>query len=283
MRIFPFALIVTFFLCLGCKDRTRYVPEGLRLLEHQELMDRARSEQFPDPNKVVYKRQDGEIVPPNEVSSLDFVKYTTDPYVDESGIVRELVLRIATDADRVLYKQLQEAYEEGPAPKIRDVDCAKMASLLQGVYDERQENLNVDGNLTKAMQKGHLEMVLSIGASCGMPNLSVVNEQQMGAIWMTISQSSYQFRKAFLPNLVVAVENGDIEERNIAAIKDKIMMDEGKPQIYGTQVYRDDQGNWKLYGVEEPEYVDRRREDIGFGNLQEYLAPYKITFEVEQY
>jgi len=246
-------------------------------------MTKARNQEFPDPNKVVYKWQNGKVVPPNEVGNLDFVKYTTDPYADETGEVKELVLRIATDADRVLYRQLQAAFEEGPAPKIRDVDCDKMADLLQEVYDERQANLGIDGKIAKAMQRGHLEIVLSIGAQCGMPNLTVVNETQMAAIWMTINQSSYQFRKAFLPNLVMAVENGDIKERNIATIKDKIMMDEGKPQIYGTQVYRDELGEWKLYGIEDPEYVDRRRKDIGFGPLQDYLNQYNLTFEVEQF
>ena len=283
MRIFPIVLVIGFLLCSACKDRTRYVPEGLRLLTHQELMERARNQQFPDPNKVSYKWQNGKLVPPNKVGSLDFVKYTTDPYADESGTVRELVLRVATDSDRVLYQQLQGAFEEGPAPKVRDIDCTKMAALLQEVYDQRQSNLTMEGILTKEMQKDHLEIVLSIGAHCGMPNLSVVNESQMAAIWMTIKQSSYQFRKAFLPNLVLAVENGDIKEMNIASIKDKILMDEGKPQVYGTQVFRNDQGNWQLYGVEEPEYVDRRRKDIGFGALQEYLAQYDITFDIEQY
>lgn len=283
IRIFSISTFFILLVCVSCKDRTRYVPEGLRLLTHDELMERARNQQFPDPNTVIYKWRNGKTVPPNEVPSLDFVKYTTDPYVDESGKVKELVLRIATNEDRMLYQQLQAAFEEGPTPKVRDVDCSKMVELLQQIYDERQANRGTDGTISKEMQKEHLEIVLSIGAHCGMPNLSVVNETQMSAIWMTITQASYQFRKAFLPNLVLAVENGDIKESNIAAIKDKILMDEGKPQIYGTQVIRDEQGNYRLYGLEDPEYVDRRRKDIGFGTLQSFLDQYDITFDVEQY
>ena len=282
-RLFTISIFLLIIITTSCIDRNRYVPEGLRLLTHTELMERARNQQFPDPNIVVYKWQNGETVPNTKVPSLDFIKYTTDPYADESGKVKELILRIATDADRIFYKQLQAAFEEGPSPKVRDIDCTKMAELLQMVYDERQLKIVANIELEREVQREHLEIVLSIGAKCGMPNLTVVNESQMSAIWMTMSKASYQFRKAFLPNLVIAVENGDMKESHIAAIKDKTLMDEGKPQVYGTQVVRDDQGDWRLYGLEDPNYVDRRRKDIGFGSLQSYLEQYEVTFDVEQY
>lgn len=267
----------------GCKNRKNYVPEGLRKLTPDELMQRARIRDFPDPEKVVYKWNDGKQVPDDEVPYLDFVKYTTDPYVDESGEVIELVLRLATDADRILYRQLQSAYEEGPPLKVRDIDCNNLPALLQQIYDEKQD-LPANDEIARDQQRNHLETVLSIGTNCGMPTLQIVTQQQMSSFWLTIQKASYQYRKAFLPNLVQAVERGDIEEKNIAMIKDKIAMDEGRPQIYGTQIFKNNETDeWVLYPVEEPEYVDRRRKDIGFGPLKEYLAEYNIPFEVEQF
>ena len=50
-------------------------------------------------------------------------------------------------------------------------------------------------------------------------------------------------------------------------------MDEGKPQIYGSQIKGD-----KLYQLENPETVNQRRKEMGMGTIEDYLKNFNIEF-----
>ena len=63
----------------------------------------------------------------------------------------------------------------------------------------------------------------------------------------------------------------------IALMKDRALMHEGKPQIYGSQIM-----NGKLYPLLEPEYVNQRREEVGLGPLEEYVQRFGLEFTVPQ-
>jgi hypothetical protein len=42
--------------------------------------------------------------------------------------------------------------------------------------------------------------------------------------------------KKYFPQIEEAVKNGDLSKQQYALMKDRILMDEGKPQIYGSQI-----------------------------------------------
>jgi len=54
--------------------------------------------------------------------------------------------------------------------------------------------------------------------------------------------------------------------------------DEGKPQLYGTQITSSN----LLYNLYEPQHVDKRRAKMGMGPLKDYLKKYKIDFNAPQ-
>ena len=56
-------------------------------------------------------------------------------------------------------------------------------------------------------------------------------------------------------------------------MKDRILMDKGKPQIFGSQIK-----NGKLYDLEAPETVNERRQEMGLEPIEDYLNRYDITF-----
>lgn len=60
---------------------------------------------------------------------------------------------------------------------------------------------------------------------------------------------------------------------------DRILMSDGKAQIYGSQITQNLQTNeWELYHLEKPESVDKRRLEVGLGPLEEYLRNWNMTF-----
>ena len=162
---------------------------------------------------------------------------------------------------------------------IVEVNCAKKDSILDMVYESDQrirKSKNSDQNdFAKLAKEDHRnqELVISIIEKCGMPTLEEVNELQMNAIWLGLQHTNKKYRKKYFPQVEEAVNRGDLTKSQYALMKDRILMDEGKPQLYGSQIK-----NGKLYKLESPETVNERRKEMGLEPIEDYLKYFNIEF-----
>ena len=157
---------------------------------------------------------------------------------------------------------------------IIEVDCSKKHQILSEVY-ESDQRIRKSNDLIKYAKEDHRnqELVISIIEKCGMPTLKEVTQEHMKAIWLGLQHSNKKIRKKYFPQIEKAVENGDLSKQQYALMKDRMLMDEGKPQIYGSQIK-----NGKLYKLENPETVNERRKEMGMGTIEEYLKYFNIEF-----
>jgi len=61
-----------------------------------------------------------------------------------------------------------------------------------------------------------------------------------------------------------------------------VALRQGRNQIYGSQVWKLD-GKWCIRPLEDPENVDKRREEVGLGPLKEYTEYFGFTWNIEEY
>ncbi len=157
---------------------------------------------------------------------------------------------------------------------IIEVDCSKKREILSEVY-ESDRRIRKSNELIKYAKEDHRnqELVISIIEKCGMPTLNEVTQKHMTAIWVGLQHTNEKYRKKYFPMVEKAVENGDLYKEQYALMKDRILMEEGKPQIYGSQI-KDD----KLYKLENPETVNERRKKMGMGTIEDYLSNFNIQF-----
>ncbi len=157
---------------------------------------------------------------------------------------------------------------------IIEVDCSKKHQILSEVY-ESDQRIRKSNKLIKYAKEDHRnqELVISIIEKCGMPTLKEVSQKNMNAIWLGLQHSNKKIRKKYFPQIVEAVINGDLSKGQYALMKDRMLMDEGKPQIYGSQIK-----NGKLYKLENPETVNERRKKMGMGTIEDYLKYFNISF-----
>ena len=157
---------------------------------------------------------------------------------------------------------------------VIEVDCSNKHQILSEVY-ESDQRIRKANNLIKYAKEDHRnqELVISIIEKCGMPTLNEVTQKHMNAIWLGLQHTDEKIRKKYFPQIEKAVENGDLSKQQYALMKDRILMDEGKPQIYGSQIK-----NGKLYKLENPETVNERRKGMGMGTIEDYLKYFNIQF-----
>ena len=116
----------------------------------------------------------------------------------------------------------------------------------------------------------------------GWPTASEVTEYAAAGAALIINHTDHELRSKYFPMLEEAFKNGEAQPLRYAKMRDRLLVEEGKEQLYGTQIKFDDLVR-EPYPIKDPEYVDRRREEIGLGPLQPYLkARFDIDWHVTQ-
>ena len=67
-----------------------------------------------------------------------------------------------------------------------------------------------------------------------------------------------------------------VDLRHKAFFTDKIRVDENKPQLYGAQVRKKENGEIELIEIEDRENVNKRRKELGMESLEKYLEQFGV-------
>ena len=68
----------------------------------------------------------------------------------------------------------------------------------------------------------------------------------------------------------------------VALMEDRILMENGRKQKYGSQLRSQGDGPLLLYPVEDPEHVNERRAAMGLETIEAYLKRFGIDYKPEQ-
>ncbi|MFD2552706.1 DUF6624 domain-containing protein [Bizionia sediminis] len=283
-KIYTFCLLIIFL--TSCNEEKNYVPDGLTKLSESELIQRAKDKEQFDFEEVTYKNEKGEVLSLDSVRNLpNMNEWTSDRYADKNGVIKEMIIRKATQKDKEFLAKLQQAYNYEPPIEIIDIDCKKKAEILDEIYSLDQDMRKSDNHddYNPEIDRQNLVKVVSLIENCGMPTTKEITSKQMSAIWLVFQHADNENRKKYFPLLKKASKNGDLKKSHIALMQDRILMMDGKPQIYGSQITQNNETNkWELYKLDNPEFVDKRRAEVGLEPLKEYVQNWNIEFNVKQ-
>ncbi len=149
--------------------------------------------------------------------------------------------------------QADQAEREGFAAAAASNDTAYLMRLLAA-----------DSARTARLQ----EIVATLN---GWPGASLVGEDGADAAFLILQHSpSHEFQKQMLPMLKEAARRGEADPQDVALLTDRLLVQEGKPQRYGSQ-FSVIEGELVLDPIEDEANVDQRRAQIGLPPLAEYL------------
>ena len=116
-----------------------------------------------------------------------------------------------------------------------------------------------------------------IVAAYGWPGRALVGDEGADHAWLIAQHADHQLdsQRLFLKELRGAVEAGDAPARHLAYLTDRVAMNEGRPQRFGTQVGAMQDGAAVPWPIEDPDDVDERRAAMGLPPLSEYLAQWQ--------
>ena len=267
--------LLLFLVCsiIGCNQKANYAPPNLRKLTELESMERNLNG-IPPAMDVKFKSTDGKELSEEALEiMLKEDEYFMDEYVDGNDIVREFVLRKSTSKDEEWLEELQRRlHEKENTPlEITEVDCQAKAELLKQVYESDQANRIDPDTYDKSIDVKNEILVVSIIETCGFPLKKEVSKEGILAIFLSLQHGTLLSREKYFPLLKEAALKGEIEMKFIAMMEDRILLDKGERQKYGTQLIQVNDGDFKLGSLEDPSNVNRRRPEVGLNNIQDFL------------
>jgi hypothetical protein len=171
-----------------------------------------------------------------------------------------------------------------PAPTARELtpasDPALAAELAEMIkVDQELRRRWVKDQNSPALQEEMRQLSVKqvarmneiIAASHGWPPLKLVGFNGMGAVWTISQHGGPEFLGRMLPLMYEAVKSGDLDEALYATSLDRVLTQQGKKQMYGTQFDVDvATGKCQPQPIEDVEHVDERRLRAKMDTLADY-------------
>ena len=121
----------------------------------------------------------------------------------------------------------------------------------------------------QAVDARHTSRMKAIVAKHGWPDRSLVGDDGSHAAWLLVQHADSAFMAQCLPLMERAVAAGQAFGKDYVYLLDRVRMQQGKPQIYGTQFTFAADGQLVLHPIENAEHVDERRRAIGLPPMAE--------------
>lgn len=165
-----------------------------------------------------------------------------------------------------------------PAVLCKDAKDKKLCAELLKIRDRDQEVRFrwIEGPQTEALaaetakvDHQNLARIEAILAKHGWPGPTLAGKSASGSVWLVLQHADLATQKKYVDMMKKAVDAGELDAALYGTTIDRILVREGKPQLYGTQ-FREMDGVQVPDPIEDEANVDKRRAAMGMTPLAQY-------------
>lgn len=174
-----------------------------------------------------------------------------------------------SDPEMYLIKQkLENIHKKDQGIRILLMDARKK----YGKEDKRTQSID---KIMIGIDKRDAIYVKHIIDTYGWLSSDDIGEDANETLFLCIQHvDNLEVQTKYLPILKKAVKEGDAKGWQYAFLTDRILMNEGKEQIYGTQTLMVDKKKCYVVPLKYPKKVDMLRKEMGLGTLNEYMRSF---------
>ncbi|MFD2512897.1 DUF6624 domain-containing protein [Pontibacter locisalis] len=186
--------------------------------------------------------------------------------------LKKSVAAIETSYNQPLKNELESIYETDQQIR-REFLAAREKHGMESV------EVKALGHKMEQIDKENQEKVVAIIEQHGWPGKSMVGMQASTAAFLVIQHAPQEIMEKYLPLMRMAAAKGEASNNHLAMMEDRVRMNKGLPQLYGSQVQMNPETKqWELYKVEDESNLDKRRAEVGLGPIKEYLKRMGVEY-----
>ncbi len=177
------------------------------------------------------------------------------------------VLSVAAQTNSILYPKLSKTLDS-----LAYVDQWPMQRIVNQLPDSAGRNLE---DVEKRNYAQHQPILEAIVKKYGYPGFKQVGKKSSNNFWLLVQHADAHpdFQRQMLELMLPEVQKKNASPINYAYLTDRIAINSGQLEEYGTQVIYEGSGLGKAVprSLRDPENVNKRRAAIGMEPLEKYL------------
>jgi hypothetical protein len=191
------------------------------------------------------------------------------------------------------WKEIIAKIEKKQADELAKLKYPKIAKMLDSmeVSDQKFRNQSTDlQNKGSEWHSPEIQQVMKNGQKADSLNMIVlkklfkeygflgieeVGKQGSSNFWLMMQHCDKdpKFQEEVLSEMKKHIERKNANPSNYAYLIDRVKVNTGKPQVYGTQMKLNQDGSsYEPKPVIEPENLNKRREEVGLSTIEEYIG-----------
>lgn len=179
--------------------------------------------------------------------------------------------------NKELVKELEIIFERDQQPR-------KDLKSIEAKYGAGSNEMKAHWEMIEQYDSTNLIRVISILDTYGWLGPDVISEQGNSTLFLVIQHADIITQEKYLPMMREAVKKGNARASSLALLEDRVLLRNGKNQIYGSQIGTDSKTNIAyVLPLEDPDNVDKRRAEVGLPPIADYISHWNITWNVEEY
>jgi hypothetical protein len=149
-----------------------------------------------------------------------------------------------------------------------------------------EEFYRVDSVYKLARQADSMNLirVARILDSIGFPDHDEMGPNGHDALFLVIQHADLNTQEKYLPMIREAAKKDLLPQSCLALLEDRVLLREGKKQIYGSQIGYDEKKKvYYILPLEDPDSVDSRRFKVHLQPISAYAMRFQIIWNAEKY
>lgn len=186
-------------------------------------------------------------------------------------------MRAEEKLDKSLVILLDSIFQEDQSYRLQADEIAKTDGRTSEAFKSIWKTINEKDSLNQIIVQKILDERGWLGSD-------VIGDKGAQTLFLVIQHADISIQEKYLPMMREAVNKGNANPANLALLEDRVALRQGKKQVYGSQIWIDNEtGKPYVAPLEDPDKVDERRSAVGLGAFQDYLSLFGIIWDVETY
>ncbi len=187
------------------------------------------------------------------------------------------VHRVEADYDKHLQTKLLAIFDD-------DQIIRQQYIAAKQEFGQQSKQVDSLGRIMIFKDSINLIQVTGILDKYGWVGADKIGSRANQTLFLVIQHSDLKTQEKYLPMMREAVKNKKADPASLALLEDRVLLGQGKRQIYGSQIgYYPETNEYYVQPLNDPDNVDKLRAEVGLGSIADYIKHWGIIWDAESY
>jgi hypothetical protein len=178
---------------------------------------------------------------------------------------------------KALIKQLEAIFDTDQNPR-------QQLMMLINKHGQGSAQVRAQWPKIERQDAANLVKVKKILDTHGWLSKEVVGDKANSALFLVIQHAGRKTWEKYVPMMREAVKNQTASAADLAKLEDRLALEQGKKQLYGTQLGHDEATNrYYVFPIDDPDHIDARRKAMRLDSMHRYLNEWGIKWDLDGY